>query len=107
MTNSKDEDLDRVKVTKKNPQLTPPGYQIELSEAQAITIAEFVDSNTFKLLKNVYVAQRKDHIARTCLNSAQTDVQLHYFKGMVAELSLFFRNLEGVKKALNKGESEE
>lgn len=105
MSSSKDDGVDLV-ISKSKPKLTPPGYEIQLSTEQAILIAEFVDSPVFKVLKSVYAAQRKDHIARGGLNSAQTVEQLFYFKGMAAELVRFFKNLEGVKKALNGDDKE-
>lgn len=103
MSNS-EEEVDRVKITKSAPKLTPPGYTIQLSTEQAVQIAQFVDSPIFKLLERVYVAQRKDHIARTLLNAGQTVDNLYYFKGMAAELVLFFQNLQAVKKALAEEE---
>lgn len=92
---------------KRNPKLTPAGLKIKLSAAQAVQVAEFVDSPVFKLLRDVYVAQRKDHIARANLNNSLTTEQLYYYKGSAAELVSFFKNLEGVKKELNKEEDED
>jgi len=106
MSSSKDEDLWPIKLMKRDPGLTPPGLNIKLSTAQAVLIAEFVDSPVFKILRNVYVAQRKDHLARANLSNSLTSDQLHYYKGSAAELVAFFKNLEKIKKVLVEDEAE-
>lgn len=101
MSDSKDEEPGIV-IGKTSPALTPPGYKIQLSVAQAVAVAEFVDSPTFKMLEKIYVAQRKDHIARVNLNASQSMEQLGYYRGMAAELSMFFKNMRAVKASLEE-----
>lgn len=106
MSNS-DKDDNLVSITKSTPRLTPPGYKLQLSLKQAAMISEFIDSPVYKILKTAYVAQRKDHIARRALNSANTLEMQHYYKGMAAEITVFFQNLEEVKATLKKLEDKE
>lgn len=98
---SSEQESDGVVIGKKVA-ITPPGYDIGLTEQQAVAIAEFVDSPVFKILQNVFVAQRKDHIARQALNGAQSSENLFYFKGMAAELVLHYKTLKSIKKLLQK-----
>lgn len=105
MTNSNEEGPG-IAIAKTEPRLTPPGYKIQLSTKQAIAIAEFTDSQVFKILEQVYGAQRKDHIARSCLNGSQDERMLHYYKGMAAEVVLFFQNMKAIKKSLNEDEKQ-
>lgn len=107
MSSNEDDFADRISIQKSEPKLTPPGYKIKVSVKQAILIAELVDSPVFKILKNIYAAQRKDHIARTLLNSGQDEGTLFYYKGMAAEVALFLTNMEAVKKALHADEEDE
>jgi len=96
MSNSEEGEI---KVQKAAPKLTPPGYDVVLDEEQSQLIAEFVDSPVFKTLDRVFVRQRLDQIARMCLNAAQTTEDVKYYKGLAAELVLFFSTMKKVKRA--------
>lgn len=95
-----------VKLMKGEPRYTPPGYEVRFSIAQAVQIAEFVNSPLFKMLKRVYKTQRIDTIARANLNNASNAEMLYYYKGMSAEAIMFFKILEDVKKQLDAVEGE-
>lgn len=58
----------------------------------------------WKVLQNVFVAQRKDNIARMTLNSADNFERVRYFQGMAAELALFFQTTKMLKKEFLKEE---
>ena len=87
--------------------LTPPGYSIKLTVAQGIEISKLLSTPGWKILEDVFVPQRKDHIARQALNSSQDTEQLAYYKGEVAELQLFFLTMKHLKKTALKQENEE
>lgn len=106
MSNSEEPEAE-IKITAKGPKLTAPGYEIELSEAHAQVIAEFVGSPAFHILKKIFAAQRKDHIARMALNDAQDEKRLHYYKGMAAELVLLFKTLKLIKTKYNAQHDDE
>lgn len=107
MSNNNDDEPEVVKISKRDPKLTPPGITIQLSVQQSVLIAEFVDSPVYKILTGVYLAQRKDHLARTNLNLSHTSEQVAKFRGMAEEAVLFFRNMEAIKKAVNSKEDKE
>jgi hypothetical protein len=106
MSNSKDTEPKAITIVKK-VEITPPGYEIVLTTEQAVELAKFVESPTFKILENVFVRQRMDHIARQNLNTSQGVEQLFYSKGMAAELKLFFKTMKGIQKAINDPEKDE
>ena len=100
MSNSKDSfDPEQPVVIKKNPPLPMPGYGLIFSESLAQEISEFVATPLFKKLKRAYALQRKDSIARRTLQSAQNVEWLMYYKGQASAVSLFFDDMEAVKKA--------
>ena len=90
----------------KAKKITPLGWEVELTEAHAQVIAEFVSSPAYHVLKKQFVMQRRDQIARAALNGASTPEQLYYWKGMAAELVLLFKVLKRVKDALNKQQTD-
>jgi hypothetical protein len=94
-----DSEPSEISIKPKVKKMAPLGYKIELTEANAQVLAEFVGSPAYHVLKKVFVRQRRDQIARTALNSAETVERLQYFKGMAAELILLFQVLQDVKKA--------
>ncbi len=104
MTNSEPEydPPAKVQINHRTPKVTPPGWDLVVSEAHAQMISEFVASPTFKVLKKVVIPQRKDLIARAALNGAQFNEQLFYYKGMAAELKLLFKALESVRSEFIK-----
>lgn len=108
MTNSEPEydPPAQVQIKPRPPKVTPPGWNIVVSEAHAQMISEFVASPTFKLLKKVIIPQRKDLIARAALNGAQFNEQLFYYKGMAAELKLLFKALEAIQQEFKKRDGE-
>lgn len=101
MSSSSEPETD-VKITSKGPKLTPPGYDLELSEVHSQLIAEFVGSPAYKIIKKTVVRQRQDIIARKALNDSMTLEQLHLYKGMAAELQLFMKALRDIKIAVDK-----
>lgn len=104
MSNSKESEIPDIKIRKTPLKMTPPGYEIVLSEAQAQALTEMMSKPGWKVLKTVFVAQRKDHIARMALNSSEDFARLRYFQGMAAELALFFSTTQTIKKAYLKEE---
>lgn len=84
-----------------------PGYGIAFDEGLAQAVSEFTKDDLFKKLKSNYALQKKDRIARQCLNSAQNTEWLHYFKGMAAAVDLFFSDMENVAKEYQKANSDD
>lgn len=91
----------KISIKAKAKKITPLGWEVELSEAHAQAIAEFVASPAYYVLKKQFVMQRRDQIARAALNGATSPEQLYYWKGMAAELVLLFKVLKRVKDAVN------
>lgn len=103
MTDSKKDSLEAITIVKRQT-ITPPGYQVQLKVEQAVALAEFSESDAFKIIERVFVPQRKDHIARENLNSSQDEKMLFYFKGMAAELTLFIKTIKGMKASIAEQE---
>lgn len=106
MSNSDDTEP-KIKFVKREPKLTPPGYEITLTVAQGISLAEMLEHPGWKVLKNVIVHQRKDHIARGALTLSQSNEQLGYYKGEVAELQLLVKTLPRLAKAAKEEDAKE
>lgn len=108
MTNSEPEydPPAKVQIKPRPPKVTPPGWDLVVSEAHAQMISEFVASPTYKILKKVVIPQRKDLIARAALNGAQFNEQLYYYKGMAAELKLFMKALQTIQDEYKKRDGE-
>lgn len=112
MSNSKvDSDLhevedDNISILENAP-IPQGGYGLVFSEAMAQEISEFTTTELFKKLKAIYGLQKKDRIARQCLNSAHNTEWLHYFKGMAAAVELFFNDMEKTAEAFKKAHDDE
>lgn len=106
MSNSDDQDP-KLKFVKREPKMTPPGYEVTLTVAQGLAIAEMMESTGWKVLKNVIAPQRKDFIARTALNLAQRVEELGYFKGEIAELQLLVKTLPRLAKAAKEEDAKD
>lgn len=107
MSNSDENSDSSPQITKRLPELPPPGYGLKFSEQQAQQITEFVKSPLFKMLKRVYGDQAKTRTARQCLSSAQNTEWLMYFKGIAAATDLFFTDLEKTADVFKKQTSDD
>lgn len=101
MSNSTDSDS-VLTVTKRQTKFTPPGYDIVLTETQTEQLLEIMAAPGWNVLKNVVVFQRKDHIARKALATANSIDQLQYFRGMAAELQTLMVTMKNLKKEAQK-----
>ncbi len=105
MSNSEPSDKSEIKIRKSPLKMTPPGYNVVLSEKQAQALVEIMSRPGWKVLQEVFVPQRKDHIARVALNSSEDFERVRYFQGMAAELTLFFSTTKKIKSAYLKEET--
>ncbi len=80
------------------------GYGLVFSEEMAAEISQFTETKLFKDLKRIYGLQKKDNIGRQCLQSANDEKWLHYFKGMAACVDLFFKDMESTAKEYRKAQ---
>ena len=101
MSNSTDQDS-VLTVTKRKAKFSPPGYEIVLTEKESQALNEMMQMPGFAVHQHVVVFQRKDHIARKALASADTTEQLQYYKGMAAELQLLVVTLKKIKTQYQK-----
>lgn len=75
---------------------------IKLNDAQKQMVAEFVESDMFKLIKNVIRPKRQIRIGQTGIRGAQDESDLFYYKGMLFESDWLPTHLEQVARDYNK-----
>lgn len=59
--------------------------QVKLTDEQKELIAANIDSPFFKLISQIIVPSRVNQISITCVSAAQTNEDLWFYKGRVAE----------------------
>lgn len=72
--------------TKKQRKLELKKFEMpKLTEAERTLIAQNIDSPLMKLLANKIIPARAQQLALTCVSAAQSNEDLFFYKGRVAE----------------------